>query len=1365
MSVFQRWRPGGSPSARWPRATGRPRPATTRADTGRRNARRAARSVALLVLTAAAVLVPLATPAPATTGVTYGAQQTLLYPQPTPAGLAMDATGDLFVADDTGNQVLELAKSATNAVQLPFTGLKQPGGVAVDAAGDVYVADTGNNRILELRFGSAVPQVLPFTGLLGPEGVAVDSLGDVYVTDSGNDRVEELSSSSVQTTLGFSGLSSPWGIAVDAQRDVYVTDHSANSVLELPVTGPQATLAFSGLDQPEGVAVDSNGNVFVTDSGKERVLELAHGANLQSVETFTGLKAPDGVAVLAASGSDEVVVADHGNDQVLELPPGSSTEQALPLVGLGSPGDVAFDSTEDLFATGGGTTGEALEVDAGWTDPIQPGRPIVPSVLSDFGALDDPTGIAVDSSGDVALVDSGNQTVLELKAGAASPTVLPFSGLGASAQGIAFDPTGDVFVTDTSDGRVLELKSGAGSPTVLPFSGLVSPTGIAVDKNGDVFVVDSGADDVLELASGANFATVLAFSGLDDPHGVALDSLGDVFVADTGNNRIVELPANNAPELVPPLAGLVSPDGVAVGPNTGSIAVSEPGGVVELPAGAGLEPGAPTFFAAQPWNGAVSLYWSQASGTVTTYRIYQSTTAGHEVLVASVASSGQQYPTYPTYTVTGLTNGVPYYFDVRAVNGQAVNGGLVGPASSEAWAAPSSAYPPGYGSSVARLGPSAQPSLSTDLTGVAVDRTGDRFVADAGTPPFFPAKVVEIPAGSLSLNTPAVTLPFGSLGEPGGVAVDGAGDVYVTDTANNCVWEYEPAVNRVSKLPTTLLNDPQGIAVDSRGDVYVANTGADDVLELPNGLGSWDEVAFTNLQAPAGVAVDSSFDVFVTDQSNGGEVLELPEPAHSTQQSLPFGSLDDPSGLTVDASGHVYVADMDNHRVLELANGAAAPSTLPFHLNYLADPTDVAVDSSGNVYAVGLDGNGLAELPAGASAPLSPFLGLYKPGGVALDSSGNLYVANTSDNQIVELRNGTTTPSVLTSFVGLAEPAGVAAANGNVVSTQTGPAPDLEVVSGSQVATPLPGLSAGSSAAAFDASGDLFATVGDQVLELARGANTAIVVLTVPGATLNGVAVDSLRDIFVTDSSGVLELPEGSVTLVVLPFTGLQDPDGVAVDALGDVYVADGNQVWELYPDDTSAPQVPVPIESSAPVGPVGVAVDARGDVYAVGGNGLYELPVATPAPPPTTSAPPPPDTTTSTTTSTTTTTITTVPHTVPNLPRSALLTIDAGTVDVSKGIVPVPVSCWQSTCSGSLQLRGRVLVRVRKGHKRVRRSENVVIAKAEFSISGNRSATVKLHLTAAGRSLLAHARTHPRRLVLQLDDNGVVTTSSLLVT
>jgi serine/threonine protein kinase, bacterial len=196
--------------------------------------------------------------------------------KPTPRGVAADSAGDLYVADDSNDRVVELAANSSIQTVLPFTGLNGPTGVAVDIAGNRYVADSGNNRVVELAAGSSTPNVLPFTGLSGPGGVAVDAVGNVCVTDYMNNRVLKLAAgSSTPTVLPFTGLNGPYGVALDAADDVYVTDAANNRVVELAAgSSTQVVLPFAGLFHPYGVAVDAAGNVYATDWGSNRVLKL-----------------------------------------------------------------------------------------------------------------------------------------------------------------------------------------------------------------------------------------------------------------------------------------------------------------------------------------------------------------------------------------------------------------------------------------------------------------------------------------------------------------------------------------------------------------------------------------------------------------------------------------------------------------------------------------------------------------------------------------------------------------------------------------------------------------------------------------------------------------------------------------------------------------------------------------------------------------------------------------------------------------------------------------------------------------------------------------------------------------------------------
>ena len=103
------------------------------------------------------------------------------------------------------------------------TGLNAPRGVAVDAAGDVLIADSDNNRVVEVPAGGG-PQTTIGSGLTGPEGVAVDPAGDVFIAAYGDGRVVEVpAGGGPQTTVG-TGVSEPSGVAVYAPAPMFTAD-------------------------------------------------------------------------------------------------------------------------------------------------------------------------------------------------------------------------------------------------------------------------------------------------------------------------------------------------------------------------------------------------------------------------------------------------------------------------------------------------------------------------------------------------------------------------------------------------------------------------------------------------------------------------------------------------------------------------------------------------------------------------------------------------------------------------------------------------------------------------------------------------------------------------------------------------------------------------------------------------------------------------------------------------------------------------------------------------------------------------------------------------------------------------------------
>ena len=257
--------------------------------------------------------------------------------------------GRLFSDRGSGSAAL-VTQGYSSQIPLPFTDIHLAAGVAVDAAGDVYVADIGTDRVLRLVVGAPAATPLPFSGLNNPRGMAVNAAGDVYVADSGNDRVLRLPAGApAAIPLPFTGLNDPRGVAVDAAGDVFVIDRGNSRVLRLPAGAPAAIpLPFTGLNDPRGVAVDAVGGVDVTDTGNNRVLQLTAAATVATPLPFTGLNDPRGVAVDAAG---DVYVADSGNGRVLRLPAGAPAPIPLPFTGLNGPQGVAVDTEGNVYIT------------------------------------------------------------------------------------------------------------------------------------------------------------------------------------------------------------------------------------------------------------------------------------------------------------------------------------------------------------------------------------------------------------------------------------------------------------------------------------------------------------------------------------------------------------------------------------------------------------------------------------------------------------------------------------------------------------------------------------------------------------------------------------------------------------------------------------------------------------------------------------------------------------------------------------------------------------------------------------------------------------------------------------------------------
>jgi DNA-binding beta-propeller fold protein YncE len=153
--------------------------------------------------------------------------------------------------------------TGVGAIAALVTGLNSPFGVAVDSSGNVYIADQNSNAIRELVHATGTITTLVSTGLNLPNSVAVDGSGNVYFSDFNNHAIKEwVKATSTVTTLVSSGLNQPEDVAVDGSGNVYIADQNNNAIKEwLKATGTVTTLVSTGLNGPYGVALDGSGNV------------------------------------------------------------------------------------------------------------------------------------------------------------------------------------------------------------------------------------------------------------------------------------------------------------------------------------------------------------------------------------------------------------------------------------------------------------------------------------------------------------------------------------------------------------------------------------------------------------------------------------------------------------------------------------------------------------------------------------------------------------------------------------------------------------------------------------------------------------------------------------------------------------------------------------------------------------------------------------------------------------------------------------------------------------------------------------------------------------------------------------------------
>jgi sugar lactone lactonase YvrE len=805
-------------------------------------------------------------------------------------------------------------------------------------------------------------------------------------------------------TVAAIALVSGYDVSAPASAQYLIGSAHASFIYTIAGNGSDGYSGDGGLgteaqvNLPYAGVVDSAGNLYFTDRTNNVVRKVA--ATTGVIATFAGngtsgysgdngpgnsaqLSFPIG---LALDNSGNLYIGDNGNNVVRKVV--MATGVITTIAGNGSAGfggdggpataaqlsypmGLATDSAGNLYIADGTDSIRKVTAQTGVITTVAGNRQA--GYSGDGGPataaeLEYPSTVATDSAGNLYIADTDNNVIRKVNANTGVITTVAGNGFGAGT----FQNGGY-----TGDG---------GPATSAELSG---PVGVALDSAGNLYISD-GNNRVIRMVT-ATSGIISTFagngSGCDSlggdggpatsagfcyPEGVTVDAAGDLYIVDTEASRVREVRVASLPPSAQTAAPVFSvPSGTYGGPQTVTVSDSTPGAAIYVT----LDGSTPST-AGQGYLGPISV-----SGGVTVKAI--------AVAPGFIASQ----PVTAAYTIAAQPT---------AIIATAVGDGASG------------FYSGGGSPGNAQFG---------GLTGIAVDRSGNLFYADAGNNVVWEATAksgqVSVVAG---VGPPGIGnngLPANvQLNAPAGLAVDGVGNLFIADTNNNVVRkvaagtglitiyaggaQYGSAQNVGDGGPATSaqLSAPNGLAVDSAGNLYIADEGDSRVRFVAASIGVITTVAgngsigatgdggpatSASVGQPQALALDSSGNLYIAVPTSGlvrkvtistgliSTVAGYGNPGSSGDGASALKAEINPQGLAVDAAGNLYISD-------------------PAAIREVSAATGVISRVAGNGY-IGYSGDGDSATVAEISFPQ----------GIAFDTSGNLYVADRNNYRVREV--------------------------------------------------------------------------------------------------------------------------------------------------------------------------------------------------------------------------------------------------------------------------------------------------------------------------------------------------------------------------
>jgi len=547
-----------------------------------------------------------------------------------PDGIAIAPQGDIWVSESYYSHVKHYSPDGELLGEIGTHGsgegeIDSPRGIDFDAEGNLVIADQDNNRIVELNQKGEFVSQFGTEGngdgqFISPSGVAVDPTGAIWVADTGNHRVQKFDDGTkFLGAFGSEGTSDgefkyPYGIGADSQGTIWVVDSFHDRIQALNGEG-EYLMQFGKYGSedgqfyiPKGVGFNSRGDIWIADNNNDRIqkwifpegspdttTKAATDVSLTSADLNATIN-PRGQSTTYQFEYDTAAYKEGGESHGVKVPifaesvgSGVSDVEVSEVVeGLESGMTYHF----RLVATNEGGTSKGA-------DKTVMTRPNFSFAFgkegSGEGQFDRPAGVAVDTNGDLWVVDMGNARVEKFNKKGEFIFAFGKEGSGEGQfkypAGIAVDSNGNVWVADAFNNRVEKFNEDGEFLFEIKETGaeegqFFGPEGVAVDAGDNVWVADTYKSRLLKFDEEGEFLEAVGSQGtkpgqLGNPTDIEIGPEGNIWVSEWSNQRISQF--NEAGEFVQLFGEAGSGDGQFERPD--AINVDENGNVWVLDEG------------------------------------------------------------------------------------------------------------------------------------------------------------------------------------------------------------------------------------------------------------------------------------------------------------------------------------------------------------------------------------------------------------------------------------------------------------------------------------------------------------------------------------------------------------------------------------------------------------------------------------------------------------------------------------------------------------------------------------------------------------------------------------------------------------